>query len=130
MATRKSPVQVNRPSAKMQWDLTNLVKDNYASRQQNDIEFAKWAAEQLGFPVTKHNIEGARETLEIPSTAVIHKAQRYTANGDSNLRLRMLEVRLTALEQRVQVYIDGCQRDPRSPRSTQAPLAFETLSKA
>jgi hypothetical protein len=67
------------------------------------------AEEALGFPITNHNVAGARELFDIPST-------RFAERGDDTKRLDTLERRFNALEQRVQVYIDGCCKDPRSPR--------------
>jgi hypothetical protein len=103
----------------MQWELTNYVKDNYTKSGLRDGEFARQAEEKLGFPVTKHNVAGARETLEIPSRAMVtrelNKVRRSSADPQS---LTDIYTRLRALEQRVQVYIDGCQCDPRSPRNT------------
>lgn len=59
----------------MQWDLTNYVKEHYTASKLNDVEFAKKAENALQFPVTCHNVAGARETLEIPSlyTAIIQQ---------------------------------------------------------
>lgn len=114
---RKSPERINRLSAKMQWDLMNYVKESYAQSGLTDGAFAKQAEKDLGFPLTAHNVAGARETFDIPSN--VWAAREAASSRDPSAvmqRLSALERIVHALEQRVQVYIDGCCKDPRSPK--------------
>jgi len=113
MATRKSPEQINRLDRKMARQLEDYVFKHYVEAATTDVAFAKTAGEALGFPCTAHNVAGARELFDIPSTS--HRAH---SAADTDGRIASLERRFAALEQRVQVYIDGCGCDPRSPRST------------
>jgi hypothetical protein len=92
-------------SAKQTFALTTLVASEYVRQPNPDDEtFAAFATERLGHTVTKHNVQGCRETLDIPHP---HSSR---ARSD-NLEIADLQRRLLALEQRVQVYIDGCCKD-------------------
>jgi glutamate mutase epsilon subunit len=91
--------------------LEDYVLKHYVEAATTDVEFARMAEKELGFPITNHNVAGTREMFDIPSTRFAHG----TSDAD---RLTRLERQFAALEQRVQVYIDGCGSDPRSPRST------------
>lgn len=104
---RKPPEMLNRLDRKMHRQLEDYVLANYVKEMTTDVAFAKMAEEALGFPVTNHNVAGAREMFDIPSTRFAAREE-----GDIPSILR----RLGALEQRVQVYIDGCCKDPRSPK--------------
>ena len=101
-----APRSLNRLNARQTFALTNLVAAEYVKQPNpSDTAFAELASEQLGFPVTKGNVQGARETLDIPSP---HSG---VARSD-NAEIADLQRRLLALEQRVQVYLDGCLKDP------------------
>lgn len=93
-------------SAKQTFVLTNLVQAEYVKQPNpDDAAFAALASERLGFPVTKNNVVGAREILDIPHP---HSARARSDNAE----IADLQRRLLVLEQRVQVYLDGCLKDP------------------
>lgn len=89
-----------------QFRLMELVKARYETAQQNDVDFAAFASEQLGIHVTKGNVKGAREAFGFPQWGI----RLRTTSADPEVA--DLQRRLSALEQRVQVYPDGCLRDP------------------
>lgn len=107
---RAKPERLNRLDRKMNRALEDYVLKHYVEAATTDMEFARMAEKELQFPVTNNNVAGAREMFDIPSTRFAHG----TTDAD---RLTRLERQVAALEQRVQVYIDGCGCDPRSPRS-------------
>ena len=93
-------------SAKQTFALTNLVAAEYVKQPNpSDEAFAALASERLGFTITKANVEGCRNTLDIPSP---HSSRARSDNAE----IADLQRRLLTLEQRVQVYLDGCLKDP------------------
>ena len=92
--TRKAPIAINKLTAREQFQLLNHVQTNYAASKLSDREFAAQASEALGFPVTRHNVAGAREVFDIPSTLV---AKREEAK-QPRTRLERVEARLERLE--------------------------------
>ena len=93
-------------SAKQTFALTSLVQAEYVKQPNpSDEAFAELATERLGHLVTKHNVQGCREALDIPHP---HSSQRRSDNAE----IADLQRRLLVLEQRVQVYLDGCLKDP------------------
>lgn len=93
-------------SAKQTFALTNLVQAEYVKQPNpDDVTFAALATERLGHLVTKANVEGCRNILDIPHP---HSSRACSDNAE----IADLQRRLLALEQRVQVYLDGCLKDP------------------
>jgi hypothetical protein len=104
-AAHKDKIVRNVLSAKQTFLLTCLAQAEY-SKQPNpeDAAFAVLATERLGFPVTKHNVQGCRNTLDIPHP---HPSRARSDNAE----IADLQRRILILEQRVQVYLDGCCKD-------------------
>ncbi len=93
-------------SAKQTFALTTLVASEYVRQPNPDDEtFAAFATERLGHTVTRHNVQGCRNILDIPHP---HSSRARSDNAE----IADLQRRLLALEQRVQVYLDGCLKDP------------------
>lgn len=109
MLETKAKIIRNVLSAKQTFALTQLVQAEYIKQPNPDDEtFASLATERLGFTVTKNNVIGARDILDIPHP---HSSRARSDNAE----IADLQRRLLALEQRVQVYIDGCVRDRAAP---------------
>jgi hypothetical protein len=47
--------------------LINLIESEYSASKKTDDEFAKYAADKLGFDVVKIHVTNRRVALEIPS---------------------------------------------------------------
>jgi hypothetical protein len=77
-----------------------FVRDCFALSGLNDAEFAKMAADKLGFAITSHNVQRAREDFSIPSL----RDSRGGEGVDLRMKLHALEVRLASLELRVKTY--------------------------
>ena len=101
--TRAKPEHVNKLTQKETWKLLNLVKERYTASGQNNSTFAAMATEELGFPCTTHNVEGACKTLDIPNNF-------STKNRPESGSLEALARRVKALEDRVEVYLTGCRK--------------------
>lgn len=61
--------EVSRNTLKMngQIKLADLMRLKYAESGQNDVEFAKYATEALGFQISGGNVRGIRDALGIES---------------------------------------------------------------
>jgi hypothetical protein len=92
---------------KTQFRLAQLVQEEYTSFGKSDSEFAVYAAEKLEDPQIKaSHIWSARSVWEIPSNQA-----RPMAPAAERALIAALEVRLHALEERVNVYLTGCCGD-------------------
>ena len=89
----------NRLNGRQCWLLTQYTQERYVGSGLSDPGFAAEATTALGFSVTKGNIQGAREALEIPANGT-----RQAPSAD----LASLERRVATLEQRIEVYFNGC----------------------
>ena len=96
----------NRLAGKQLFDLQVYVQANYANDKLHDAEFAEKAGMALGFPVTRANVQGAREAFGIESTLLAR-----AATPSANAEIADLQRRLAALEQRFEVYLTGCCKD-------------------
>lgn len=95
---------------RQQHQLNSFVLEHYAKMALHDNEFAEKAAHELGFHVTGSNVAGVRNAFEIPSTRdALRAANPDTLEG----RIVHLERLVAALEQRIEVYLNGCRKDVR-----------------
>jgi hypothetical protein len=102
-----APRQTNRLSGKDNFDMQVCVREFYSQLGLHDGEFAEKASEALGFPVTKGNVQGAREVFGIPST----RAVALAAPTDQSGQIAALSARLARLEERIEVYFKGCRKE-------------------
>lgn len=93
---------------RQQHQLNGFVLEHYAKLGLTDGSFAEKAASELGFHVTGSNVAGVRNAFEIPST---REVQRSVDPSTLEGRIAHLERIVAALEQRIQVYLDGCRKD-------------------
>lgn len=98
--------RINRLTGPLMFKLTNYVAEHYAASGLTDIAFAEKHQDALGFPLTAHNIAAARENLNLPSNVAVARA---AAKVEPTSRITQLEARVAMLEQRMAVYLDGCQ---------------------
>jgi hypothetical protein len=96
---------VRKLNLREQHIFNNFLVAEYAKTGMYDGEFAKLATEKLGFEITAFNVQGAREAFNIPSTRETMRAQN---TGSQEHLIIDLQRRVTLLEQRMQVYLDGC----------------------
>ena len=89
---RTSERTQNKLKGKNWFAFLKYVEANFTASQMVDAEFAVKAQADLGFPITKNNVQGAREALEIPS----YTASRSTEQAGS------LAARLSTLERKVE----------------------------
>lgn len=85
--------------------LVELVQGTYAALKLPDREFAVYASNTLGVPITHGNISGIRHSLGIPATrtttAATRRAERSKCVDDgTDTRLLILE-RLDAIEAKI-----------------------------
>ena len=98
---------VNKLTDRAKFALTKLVGEAYEAGRtgvDDDAKFAEFATAQLGFLVTAGNVQGSREVLDIPGA-------RTAGARSQNAEIAELQRRVERLEQRVQVYLDGCCKD-------------------
>lgn len=88
----------NRLKGPEQFKLNKLVEAFYTQKNISDEEFAHFAQEELGFPVSKANVQGAREACGIASTNARVPGQANIAN-----RITALETKVAELESAVRV---------------------------
>lgn len=86
--------KVNTLDGAQRYKLMKLVEAGYTAAALHDTEFAVKMAEELGFPVTRANVQGAREALGIESTLDAERRQRH----EPQTRLDRIEARLAAIE--------------------------------
>lgn len=87
-----TPRTQNKLKGKNWLAFLNYMQKEFTSSCMTDSEFAAKATEALGFPLTKNNVVGAREILDIPS----YTASRATEAAGS------LASRLSTLERKVE----------------------------
>lgn len=73
--------------------LMNLIETEFLAKGMTDVEFARYAAEKLGFPVQSTSVLKRRNELGIPSTRIVP--------GDTEKELRGLAKLVMDLSQRV-----------------------------
>jgi len=86
--------RVNTLDGAQRFKLMKLVEAEYVSAGLHDPEFAVKASAELGFTVTRANVQGARDALEIESTLDAEKRMRR----EPQTRLDRIETRLAAVE--------------------------------
>lgn len=94
VTTRKHPESINRLVLSQQFALLKYIEQEYIKSKLSDHEFAKQAAESLGFPITAANIQGCREALEMKSNRDLQREE----NKRPKNRLEEIEQRLERLE--------------------------------
>lgn len=113
-SNRKAPEMINRLDRKMMRQLEDYVQAEYAKSGLSDGAFAKQAEEHMRIPLTHANIAGARETFGIKSNREVLRELNKTAKTKTPSDLQAwkasVEARLTILENRYNVYIDGCRK--------------------
>lgn len=87
--------KVNTLDGAQRFKLMKLMEAQYTTAGLHDTEFADKATAELGFTVTRANVQGAREALGIESTLEVEKRQREHSPAT---RLVTIEARLAALE--------------------------------
>lgn len=88
-------------SPKGKFLLTKLVQEEYAAHAVNDGEFAKYATSTLGCAVNANHVWGVRTAFDIPATK---------PRGKVRLSYAALEKRVKALEDRLDIYMQGGRR--------------------
>ena len=113
-SNRKAPEMINRLDRKLMRQLEDYVQAEYAKSGLSDAAFAKQAEEHMRIPLTHANIAGARETFGIKSNREVmrelNKTAKVKVSGDMSTWMSAVEARLTILENRYNVYIDGCRK--------------------
>lgn len=94
MAARKAPETINRIGGIQLYQLMQYTQANYTQAGLLDAEFAKKASDELGFPVTKGNVQGAREAFGIEATFLARRREAV----EPRTRLERIEARLERLE--------------------------------
>lgn len=91
-------------SAKEQFEATKYTQEHYTEAAMTDAEFAAKAGLALGFALKGSHILGIRKNFEIPATRT-----KSVVKGPGMELLVELEKRIAAIEQRVEIYLKGCQ---------------------
>lgn len=104
----KAKIVRNVLTAKQTFALTQFVSSNWdehgVKQGLGDVGLAAMAEARLGFRVTEHNVQGCRDTLDLPGlNARVSRSQ--------NAEIADLQRRLAQLEQRVEVYFKGSRKD-------------------
>jgi len=109
--------QPNRLNLGQRTKVVNLVASEYPTSDKNDTDFAKYAADKLGFPVFNYTIRAAREACDPPVAQYLTKAPikaeallpmqaRFDAHATRIDQLQDLiaglEGRLASIEARIQ----------------------------
>lgn len=94
--------KTNRLTMKQQMVFGDLVRAEYTKSHMDDTEFAKFAAEKLEFELSRQQVANMREALEIPNNLRV-------SNGRAS-PIAQLERRVKNLEDRLDVYIQGCRK--------------------
>ena len=92
--SRKVPQSINRVGGIQLFKLMQYTQANYLQDRLLDQQFAEKAAIDLGFPVTKGNIQGCREAFGIEATFLAERRE----SREPGTRLDRVEARLSALE--------------------------------
>lgn len=80
------------------FNLISLIVAEYGAKRLDDIEFAKYAAGKLGFPVSQSHVAHARRKFDIPATRTVVLDEKRRPQG----RMAALEASLLDLTTRVQ----------------------------
>ena len=85
-------------SMTQQFELIKLVQAEYVRSGLNDVEFAKEASQELGFPVTNSNVAGVRSQFGIESN--LKRAAR-TARENGACDAGLIAARVEEIAERI-----------------------------
>ena len=87
----------NKLQLQQSFALCKELTEHYTNLKMTDPEFAKWAEEKLGFPVTEGNVQGHRSQLGIPSTQSRVRTAEQTAAEEVLAALARIEEKMDRL---------------------------------